>query len=260
MMKKGTIESILSDLEHANPSTGWKAFSNIFRWELEFFDKLARAARSRGVEGIRKVFEDETSPCVIGGWDVTGGGEGRWLQYIWGSIFPEAFEWNPGIVEGRPVFFQLREGVPFGERESKIVYGLLTSPVGRAYVFELEMQRFRAVFAERPPWPEDVAPKLERLLGSLSFCPSPACGKFFVATRRGQRFCSESCRKRAHILPSTERKDPATARIFFWRKVDEGFSRADAWKATLERHGTRLEELGLYGPDPPTTWAKKGGC
>lgn len=259
LMKKGTVEAILSDLEHADPSTGWKTFAEILRWELEFFDRLAKAARSRAIEGIRKVFEDEVSPYALGGWNVSGGGEGRWLRYFWGILFPEDFEWKPSIVGGKPVFFQLKEGVPFGERESRIIYGLLTSPSGLAYIFDQEMRRFRAQFAERPPWPEEVEHKMERLFGSLSFCPSPGCGKFFVATRQGQRFCSDPCRKRAHEVPSTERKDPKTVHIYFWRKVDEGYSREDAWKATLERHGAKLKELGLDGPKPPASWAKKGG-
>ena len=258
-MKKGTITSLLSDLEQADPSTGWKTFANIFRWELEFFDRLAKGARSRGVDGVRDVFESEKTPVALGGWDVTGGGEERWLRYFWGILFPEDFEWSPGIVNGRPVFFRLKEGVPFGERESRIIYGLLTSPSGLAYAFDREMQRFRAQFADRPPWSADVSRKVERLFGNLTFCQSPACGKFFLASRQGQRFCSETCRKRAHAVPSTERKDPVTARIFFWRKVDEGYSRDEAWKLTLARHGAKLGELGLDGPQPPASWAKKGG-
>ena len=257
-MKNGTIASILSALDQADFSTGWRTFANLFRWEVEFFDKLAKGARSRGVEGVRKVFEDEASPYALGGWDVAGGGESRWIRYFWGILFPEDFEWKPAIIEGRPTFFQLKEGVSFGERESRIIYGLITSPSGLAYIFDREMQRFRDQFAEHPPWPEDVAPKLERLFGSLSFCQSPHCGKFFLAARRGRRFCSDACRKRAHTVPSTARKDPTTARIYFWRKVDEGYSREDAWKATLERHGAKLKELGLDGPHPPTSWAKKG--
>ena len=208
-------------------------------------------------EGIKKAFREETSPCAIGGYDIVGGGEERWLKYFWGLLYPEAFVWNPGVNKDViPFFYRLKEEEAFGERERQIVYGMLTSVSGLSFLFDREKERFRNLFTEKPDWPDEVKKSVEIQLGSFSFCESPSCGRLFVEKRKGNRFCSDACRKKAHAVPSSERKDPTTVRAYFYRKINEDFSREDAWEQTRKRHGETLKKLGLDGPKPPKTWAQ----
>ncbi len=249
------IDAILFLIKSLEGESG--EFAKIIDWEIRFFDRLTKEARARGSDGIRKVFHDETKPYAIGGWGVTGGGEERWLRYFWGILYPEDFVWSPRPVgDDVGVFWHLMEGRAIGEREKAILFGMLTSVSGLAYLFDLEKERFRNLFADRPTWPEGMKHDMEILLGSLSFCASPSCGTFFVGERKGQKFCSDACRKKAHGVPSASRKDPKTIRIYFYRKVGEGYSRETAWASTLERHGKTLEALGLNGSRPPASWAK----
>lgn len=240
-----------------NPDPGPRHFAKMVRWEVEFFGRLTKIARQKGAEGVRSLLMNEDSPFQVGGVDVYGGGEDRWFYYFWATLFPEKFTLNQKGLMGDPGFL-LKEGENIGEREKSVILGLCTSSYGRALIFGKVVERIRERHGNQPAWPEGMGETMETLLGSLSVCAAPDCGDLFLGERKGQRFCSERCRKRANAVPSTERKDPTTARIYFWRKVDEGYSREDAWKATLERHGAKLKELGLDGPHPPTSWAKKG--
>ena len=244
-----------------NPDPGPRHFAKMVRWEIDFFGKLTKVARQKGAEGVRSLLMNEDSPFQVGGVDVYGGGEDRWYFYLWATLFPEKFTLNQKGLMGDPGFL-LKEGENIGEREKSVILGLLTSPYGRALILDAVIERIRGQYGNQPRWPdgmENIRNVMESLIGSLSVCASPACGDFFLGDRKGQRFCSEACRKRANAVPSTERKDPMTARIYFWRKVDEGYSREDAWKATLARHGTKIKESGLDGPQPPESWAKPKG-
>ena len=171
-----------------------------------------------------------------------------WIHFFWSLLFPEKFSWREEAGGYGAGGWVAQEEIE--PRTEFIVLGLLSSPLGRQKLFEMAVDRLRKGFGLPPPG------AIWELCDSLRICP--ACGKLFIRNRKSQRFCSDSCRKRANAVPSKERKDPTTARIYFWRKVEEGYSREYAWQATLTRHETKLKELGLYGPHPPTSWAKKG--
>lgn len=252
-------EKVLSDLlaKLAALDAGNVTFFHMLRWEIGFFDRLGKAATDKGVEGVKEVFDLEKDPFGMAWWDMKGGGEDRWIQYFWGVLFPEDFEWSPRWVE-KPVLsligWRLKAGKEIGERERGIIYGLLTSAFGRGLLFNREVERFRSIWVEKPEFSEEVRVLLEKVFGSLSLCSR--CGKMFLVSRLGQKYCGAACRKADHNIPSSQRKGQA-ARMYFFRKITEdGLSREDAWKATLARHGKTLAEIGKDKPEPPTSWAK----
>ena len=177
-------------------------------------------------------------------------------DFYWAVLFPERFIWHPSSLSGCGPGYVLKEGEAVGKREKAVILGLLTSPTGRSFLFLKMIKELWCRFEFRLRCREEVSRDIDALIDSLLICP--LCGEIFVGKRKGQRFCSDACRKKAHAVPSSERKDPATIRIYFYRKVNEGYSREDAWEKTRKRHGETLKALGLDGPQPPRTWAQNG--
>lgn len=228
---------------------------------LMFFDRLAKEARSRGVEGVRKILREENTFWAPMGSDSTGtGGEEWWLQSFWALLYPEMLDWIPYEESDSHGVFRVFKGEKmFGERERQIIYGMITSVSGLAFLFDLERKEWLKRLEVEVPWSDETTKNVEILLGNLYLCASPGCGDLFVKNRKGQRFCSDVCRKRAHTVPSSKRKDPTTARIYFYRKICEGYSREKAWEMTMAKHGETLKKLGLDSPKSPASWAKPKG-
>ncbi|MDA8112334.1 MAG: hypothetical protein M0T83_07775 [Nitrospiraceae bacterium] len=248
------LDFLLSQYEETgDPSL--RHFAGMLRGQFVLFHKICQAGERRGVLRIEGFFRSEESPFEVGGADVYGGGKDRWYFYYWAALYPEKFVWNQKGRVGDPGFV-LKDGEEVGEREKTIILSLFMTPAGRRLLLEKVVESIRSRFGRRPPWPEEVARNMDILIGSVTVCP--ICGSLFVGERKGQRFCRETCRKAAHAVPSSERKDQ-TSKVFFYRQLRKGLSREDAWKATLARHGKTLAEIGLDSPKPPVSWAKKRG-
>jgi hypothetical protein len=237
-----------SELNEAGDS--WlNQFAHVLMTRFSLFSKIGQAAKSRGVLGIEELFESEGSALWV--WsDVYGRERDSWYYYFWSCLFPEKFVWSQKAGQG----FVLKDGEEFGEREKTIILSLFMTPAGRRLLFSKDLESFRARFGRHLPWPEEIVRDLDELIGFVPFCSR--CGKMFLVSRQGQKYCGAACRKADHNVPSSDRKDQ-TPRMYFTRKIEEdGLSREDAWKATLARHGKALAEIGKNGPEPPISWAK----
>lgn len=255
-MKPSRRESALKDLifnlsefeKTGDPSL--RPFAQTLRVQITLFHKIGRAAETRGVSGIEGFFRSEGSALWI--WsDVYGRERDSWYYYFWSCLFPEKFVWSQKAGQG----FVLKDGEEFGEREKTIILSLFMTPAGRRLLFNKDLESFRARFGRHLPWPEErVRDMMDVLVGSVAVCS--VCGSLFVGERKDQRFCRESCRKKANAVPSSERKDQ-TAKIYFYRQLKKGSSRQEAWKRTWERHGETLRALKRGSESkPPASWAK----
>jgi hypothetical protein len=256
-MKKDTInwqriETYLKGLQ-VSQEPGLCCFADFLQGRIDRLDRLAAAARRGGRKELEKELRSLKPP--FSGAETSNYYEGRdedqTALFLWETLFPEKFEYNP---ETGPTFV-LREGESFGERERDIIVSLLMSPPGRALLFknvvEYSSYRWAGECLDCPP---EVSEAIGDLTGMLSICPS--CGTLFIGSRNGQKYCGAACRRKEHAIPSSERWDNAP-RMFFYRKLDSGFSREDAWKATLARHGDTLKDHELDGAHAPRSWAKE---
>lgn len=251
--KKGSgfLEGFTSSKE-----PGLRDFALFLRGAIRMFDCLAKVARQRGKEGLEKELGSMDPPSIFSG--IYGGEKeekDRMFYCLWGILFPGRFEYNLDPAEGPGSVFVLREGESIGERERDIVLCLLMSPAGRSLLFKSVVEGFGMRYASEPPdSPQKVLDTIGELTGKMSDCGF--CGELFPPKRKGQKYCDEPCRKKAHEVPSSGRKDQ-TPRAYFVRKINERYSRRDAWDQTRKQHGAVLKELGKDGPEPPKSWAKE---
>lgn len=215
-------------------------------WSLDSFRKLGRAAKSlKKLEGYLR----EKLPSAKSLY--SSNEDGIWLSF-WHLLYPEKFEVRTEQWENETfIHWDLKE--PFTPRDRAVVQALLMSPQGRALFWkaglqdtELEWSRKNEVF-----W--QIGEEAFRSDSGEEILLCERCVEPFVPSRKGQKFCSDKCRRMVHSVDPNQRKDYYRVYRFFQRALKTDY-RSKAWERTREKHRKTLEALGIDGEKPPAQW------